>query len=236
MFTVTHGIATNQGGRDANADAAAVHRYGSGDATAAVVVDGTGDDPDVIAMVGVAAEVIARTAARTTPLAGIMAATAMTSDPAYLEPIPDGVAVCVVVAPDSDTRIAWVGDCRAYIWDGATLHRVTDDHTVGHHLRLVGAGEAAARPHDNWIRTSLALATIGTVSEVRIEVTPPLLVLTSDGVHDTLSHEQMAGMVREHADDPTALTGALVAAAVAEPDGDDPADNATALALLIDAA
>lgn len=235
MFQVTTASATHQGGRSANADAAAIHRYGSGDVTAAALVDGIGSDPDVVAMVGVAAEVIARTAARTTPLAGIMAAAAMISDPAYLEPCPDAVSVCAMVAPDRATKVAWIGDCRAYAWDGDALTRLTEDHTMGQRMRVAGVPEAEARVRDNWVRSTVALATIGTVCEVRIEEAPGLILLTSDGVHDALTHEQMTSLVGEHAKDPAGLTSALVAAAVAVPSGDDPADNATAVAMLISA-
>lgn len=233
MPTMITATASHQGGRTANADAAAVHHYASGDVTAAAVVDGIGSDPDVVAMAGVAAEVIARTAARTTPLAGIMAAAAMTADPAYLRPVPDGVAVCAMVSPNQATKVAWIGDCRAYAWDGVELRRLTEDHTMGQRMRTAGCRETEARTRDHWVRATVSLATISTVAEVRIEETPGLLLLTSDGVHDALTHDQLADLVRAHATDPQALADALVTSAAAAPAGDEGADNATAAVLLI---
>ncbi|MFI6759348.1 PP2C family protein-serine/threonine phosphatase [Micromonospora sp. NPDC050417] len=231
---VLAGIATHQGGRSANADAAVVHRYGSGDVTTAVVVDGIGSDQEVVDMVLVAAEVIARTAARTSPVAGIMAAAAMTADTAYLDPGPDAVAVCAMVAPERGTlKIGWIGDCRAYAWTGEELVQVTEDHTMGRRMRVAGWPEDVARKVDNWVRATVSMATISTVMEARIEDEdlPILVLLTSDGVHDALTHDQLVKLVRQPAS-PQSLADALVAEAVAQP-GDEPADNATAVVLLL---
>ncbi|MFE7977628.1 hypothetical protein [Streptomyces shenzhenensis] len=59
---------------------------------------------------------------------------------------------------DDDVAVAWVGDCRAYGWDGTALRRCTDDHTVGEQLRRNGAPWELAREHHNWLNTALSKA------------------------------------------------------------------------------
>lgn len=194
---VLTGISSAVGGRQRNADAAAVHYYASGDVTAACVVDGIGDDPDVCAMTPIVAEVIARTAARISPLAGIMAAAAMTADTAYTSPGPDAVAVAVQYVPGRDIKVAWIGDCRAYTWDGTTLTQHTQDHTIGQQLRVAGVPDDEARQLDHHIRTTVGMATIPTVGQARIPAAGVRLVLlTSDGVHDSLTHDVLTSTVR----------------------------------------
>ncbi|MFD9072839.1 hypothetical protein, partial [Streptomyces lasiicapitis] len=138
----------------------------------------------------------------------------------------DGVAVAAQVRPGDDyTLIGWVGDCRAYGWNGVRLKLYSNDHTVGDQLRANGAALELAEQHDNWLRTSLSHAAVGTVYMATIP--DPLVILTSDGVHDQIGHTQMEALVRDHAHDPQALADALVAAA--EPDDEGYRDDATAV-------
>lgn len=232
MSRVITATATNRGGRETNADAVAVHYYDGADITTATVVDGIGNDSEVVQVAAVAAQVIARTTARTSPVAGIMAAAGMVADPVYKTPGPDAVAVVAMYAPGRDFTIGYIGDCRAYSWDGDTLTLHTEDHTIGQQMRLTGADEAEAREYDNRVRTSLAIATIGTVLEIKISA--KLVVLTSDGVHDALDHDRLTELVRRHAEEPQDLADSLVAEAVTAPRDDDAdVDNVSAVVLLV---
>ena len=56
-----------------------------------------------------------------------------------------------------------------------------------------------------------------------------VLVLTSDGIHDSVGPEELEALVRTHQDDPQGLADVLVAAARAGQDGER--DDATALVL-----
>lgn len=218
--------ATRRGTGDNNADAAAVHTIGWAGTTAAAVVDGIGHAPDTPGFARLAAEVAARVGARTTALIGILAAAELIRAPGGIDIEPDGVAVAAVAEPSGHTGIAWTGDARAYGWDGARLMCRTTDHTVGQYLRTNGAAPDLAAGHDNWLRTSLGRCTIATVHAA--EVADPLIILTSDGVHDQVSPLVMDALAREHMGDPQALADALVAAAR---DTGGHRDDATAVVL-----
>ncbi|GAA3384538.1 hypothetical protein GCM10017750_59380 [Streptomyces racemochromogenes] len=224
--------ASRRGVRDHNADAAAIHLVPDTAVVGAAVVDGIGSNPEVARFADIAAEVAARVGARKTATLGILAAAELVGAPAAASISPDGVAVVAIAEPGSDTSIAWTGDARVYGWDGAVLRQRSTDHTVGQYLRINGGvAIELAEAHDNWIRATLGRSSIATVHFAEVE--DQLVLLTSDGVHDTLGHEQLQKLVEAHADDPQALADALVAAV--EADGDGYRDDATAVVLLVGA-
>ncbi|WP_329390212.1 hypothetical protein [Streptomyces sp. NBC_01716] len=216
--TITTGIATREGTALDNADAAKVYVLADGTVGAAVV-DGVGHGPHTSATAPLLAEVAARLAARRGPLAGILGAAELVADEGADGEEADAVAVAVILRPGGrQARAAWVGDCRAYGWDGTRLELFTTDQTMGQWARIHGDVpiEVAAH-HDSWVRVSLSQATVATVGEVGID--DRLLLLTSDGVHDQIEPDVMKNLVREHADRPQALADALVAAAQADEEG-----------------
>jgi protein phosphatase len=216
------GLASQRGTRPHNADAAAIRRHGG--RTAAALVDGIGSSAEVAATSPLLAEVAARVAVRRGPLAGLLAAAELIADPAD----GDAVAVVALAEPGGPTGVAWVGDCRAYGWDGTKLRLYTTDHTVGQQLRQNGVPLDVAEQHDNWVRTSLGRAVVATVYQVRIPA-GELVVLTGDGVHDALSHAELTATVRAHVGDPQALADALVAAVGEDDEGER--DDATAVVI-----
>jgi PPM family protein phosphatase len=223
---IVYGIATRQGSTESgNADAARV--YTSSDhVTAAAVVDGIGHDDQTHTLAPILAETAARVAAQRGPLAGLLTASLLVADRGPEHDGPDAVAVVARFREGADTVVDWVGDAAAYGWDGRRLRRYSTDHTVGEQLRANGAPLELAADHDNWLRTSLGLATVATVYEVNIPA-DELVILTSDGVHDQVSHDEFVDLVRAHAGDPAQLAGALVAAARDDVDGYR--DDATAI-------
>src|SRR5688500_2733293 len=107
--------ASHQGVRDVNADAvAAAHGV-------VALADGIGDD-----LTAAHAALQAATAAVHVPaVAGPEAALA-----AAHEALLTGDCVLVVAQPfGGGYRIGWVGDVRAYAWDGQELRQLTTDHT-----------------------------------------------------------------------------------------------------------
>lgn len=60
--------------------------------------------------------------------------------------------------PGQPTTIHWIGDCRAYGWDGAALTQWSTDQTMGQYLRRNGVAVELTAAHDNWSRTGLAQA------------------------------------------------------------------------------
>ena len=225
---ITVASATRQGTREANADSAAVHTLYNGTVGAAIV-DGIGSSAEIAAYAHLAANVAARIGPRRTSILGLLAAAELNAAP-FAEPIsPDGVAVLAVAAPDEDeTSIAWTGDARAYGYDGNQLHQRTTDMTVADYLRANGYPVVATTRHEDWIRASLGRSTINTVHQAHI--TDRLILLTSDGVHKQITHERLAELVREHADDPQVLADAVVAEPQADQDGYR--DDATVIVIL----
>ncbi|MFM9446905.1 hypothetical protein [Streptomyces acidiscabies] len=221
------GLATREGTALDNADAARVYRLAAGTVGAAVI-DGIGHGPHTSRTVPLLAETAARIGARRGPLAGLLTASELIADVGADGREADAVAVTARVLPDDDVVVVnWTGDARAYGWDGKRLELYTDDHTVGKQLRANGVALEIARQHDNWLRTSLARASIGTVYTAGIK--DRLILLTSDGVHDQIPEAEMTALIRDHADDPQALADALVDAA--RPDDTGYRDDATAIVI-----
>lgn len=230
-MTITVGIATNIGDRSHNCDATAVHTTGT--TTAAALIDGIGSNPEVEHTAGLLAEVSARVAARRGPVAGLLAAHELVSGPGPETPKPNAVGAVAVVYP-SDRAIvtAHVGDCRVYSLTGDVLTQHTTDHTVGELLRMVGVTEQHAALHDNWVRTSIGNATVGSIPVV--DVVADLAIFTSDGVAKALTNAQIAEVATAHSQDPQALADALVSVALAVPSASDERDNTTAIVLRVD--
>lgn len=215
--TITTGIATREGTAADNADAASTYVLADGTLGAAVV-DGIGHGPHTSATAPLLAQVAARLSARRGPLAGILAAAELVADEGADGEEADAVAVTVMLPPGRTPRAAWVGDCRAYGWDGTQLTLYTTDQTMGQWARIHGdIPIEVAEHHDAWVRVSLSTATVATVREVGID--DQLVILTSDGIHDQIEQGAMEDLVGEHADQPQALADALVAAARDDDDG-----------------
>jgi len=223
------GFATREGTALDNADAGKVYVLADGTVGAAVI-DGIGHGPHTSRTTPLLAETAARISARRGPLAGLLTAAELIADRGIDGQEADAVAVAVRVQPDDDIAVVnWTGDARAYGWDGTRLELYTDDHTVGAQLRANGVSLEIAREHDNWLRTSLARATIGTVYTAGIK--DPLIILTSDGIPDHTPLDVMTSLIHAHAADPQALADALVAAAQADAAGYR--DDATAVVIAV---
>lgn len=126
---VTAAAATRRGTRDHNADGWAIHAYPVAELTAAAVVDGIGNSPEVAALSRLAAQVAARIGARRGRMAGLLAAAELYGDPGATDVEPDAVAVLVLAEPGENTRLAWIGDCRAWGFDGQRLRQYTSKRT-----------------------------------------------------------------------------------------------------------
>lgn len=229
---INSATASRQGVRPFNADAAAIHHMSGTDVVGAAVVDGIGSSAEIAETSRICAEVAARVGARRTATIGILAAAELVSAPAASAISPDGVAVLAVAEPGQDTAIAWTGDARAYGWDGTQLRQLTTDQTVGEWLRQNNGGgdlDALAAHHDNWIRSSLGRCTVATVHACSTDA--PLVLLTSDGVHDQVEHDVLEDLVRMFANEPCTLANAVVGEAAADAGGYR--DDATVIVLAV---
>ncbi|MFJ1644947.1 hypothetical protein [Streptomyces sp. NPDC088258] len=228
--TILTGVATRGGTETPIADGAHVHRRG--DRVSAVVVDGAGHHEEVVDYAGHVPAAITLTGMAMGGLVALTTAGRMAA--AYDRP-PHMSAVYASMEPGRPTGIHWIGDCRAYGWDGQTLTLWSTDQTMGEWLRWNGGKTIqivptdVAETQDNWARFGLAQATEMTCRQLEIPEDVPLVLLVSDGVSDQVSVETVEELCREHTGAPQALADALVAAAQPDPDGYR--DDATAVVI-----
>lgn len=184
------GSASDRGRRRHNADALAVRARGGGLGVA--VADGIGDTPAAVEAAHSAANAAAHVAAEGTALDALLASRqALTGR---------GDAVLVVAAlRPGQGEIAWVGDCRAYLFDGGQAHQLTSDQTMA-----AAAREAGATPPPRWehvVTQSVRSASESTVGRVAVPKGIGRLALVTDGVHRELSARHIAAILA-HAPDP----------------------------------
>ncbi|MBH0774670.1 protein phosphatase 2C domain-containing protein [Nocardia sp. NEAU-351] len=179
---------SKRGSRAINADAVATWTDPTSGRAAFVVADGVGDHLPAARAARAAATVAAREAARGGDAAeGILAAQRHLLRE-FPEPKADS-ALVVAVLPTTDrddapADIAWVGDCRAYRWNGRTLHQITTDHTLAEYLRLRGR-YAAPRTH-HIITTTVRTVRPDQIGRAATGSSNGRLLLSTDGVHKPL--------------------------------------------------
>lgn len=187
-------------------------------ATAGGVValaDGVGDSVGAARAALTAVHAAVRVPAMAGPIAALSAAhSAVTGS------LMSADCVLVVAQPYAGGyHIGWVGDVRAYAWDGVDLWQLTSDHTIAQYVRDRGGRVAPRMEHlvTTSVRTAArddyGLTATGTAN----------LLLTTDGVHKTLTHDAMTTVLRTAADPAAALVAAAVAAGTK--------DNTTAVML-----
>jgi serine/threonine protein phosphatase PrpC len=82
---------------------------------------------------------------------------------------PEGMGTTVVAlrVNNNNYEIAWVGDCRAYLWDGITLNQLTKDHSYVQHLvdtGVISVSESAKHPYQDVLIQALGAADIKDVN------------------------------------------------------------------------
>lgn len=218
--SILTGSATRRGTRDHNCDAARIYQMLDGP-LAAAVIDGTGNDDELADLAGTLATVAIRIGTRRGGLAGLITAGELIADGGH-----ESAAVLAILPADGGPAvISWIGDCRAYYWDGTRLRQSTTDHTMGQQLRQSGGAPwEVAATHDHWLLLGLSSATAATVRQVRIPAVDrdlhpgDLILLTSDGVHDQVPHDRLVDLI-ETLPDPQELADAIVAVAIEDKDG-----------------
>ncbi len=113
---------------------------------------------------------------------------------------PEGMGTTVVALRINDNKyeIAWVGDCRAYLWDGITLKQLTKDHSYVQHLvdtGVISPGESAKHPYQDVLTQALGAVDI---KDVNVETIHHELhqneqiLLCSDGLTKEITDEGIA--------------------------------------------
>ncbi|MFI9052442.1 hypothetical protein [Streptomyces sp. NPDC053427] len=227
---VTVGVAQRAGTEPPCADGVHVHRRG--DRVCAAVVDGAGHHEEVVDFARHAPSAITLMGMAMGGLVGLTTAGRMAD--AYDRP-PHASAVYACMEPGHPTSIHWIGDCRAYGWDGTTLTQWSTDQTMGEWLRWNGGVPIEiAATQDNWARLGLAQASEVTCRQLEIPEDIPLVLLVSDGISDQVAPETADDLCRKYTAAPQALADALVAAAEGEEDaktGELYRDDATVVVL-----
>lgn len=202
--------ASERGPRQVNADATAVHTDPNTGLTAYVVADGVGDDLVAARTATVAAELAARIAAVQGPVAGILAAQEVVRGS-------DGGGDCVLVVAVpgvGPTRtgcdVAWVGDCRAYHWNGRILEQITNDHTVAEYYRARGLETTPRMEH--LVTTSVRTAAAERIGSTRTSIANSRLLLCTDGVHKLVDISKIRSVLDQPIP-PLGVASALVTAA-----------------------
>ena len=191
----TTGSASDRGRRRFNADALAVRARGGGLGVA--VADGIGDTAAAYGAAHVAADRAAAVAATGTALDALLAARAALGGN-------EGDAVLVVAALRADSgELAWVGDCRAYFYDGAGVRPLTADQTMAAAVREAGV-EAPAPRWEHVVTQSVRSAAVETAGQAAIPAGVGRLALVTDGVHRELSPGDIAAALAYGHDPATA--------------------------------
>lgn len=175
--------ASAQGPRKLNADAVGAYAAAGGAGIVFALADGVGDHPSAARAARTAASAAARTPVGQGAVKAVLAAQRAIHD---LGGTGDCVLV-VAVRTDKGYHLAWVGDARAYAWDGYTVRQVTKDHTLAQYFR--DHDQPVTPRMEHVVTTSVRTAgehEIGTAT-----VATGGLLLTSDGVHKTLSGATM---------------------------------------------
>lgn len=195
---ITGQSVSRRGGRSINADAVAGHTDPDTGHTAFVVADGVGDHLLAARAARTAATTVAREAAAHGPQSGILAAQRELLRE-FPEPSADAVLVVAVLPGDrssSSCEVAWVGDCRAYRWNGRVLHQITTDHTVAEYLRTRGV-EPAARA-DHMVYTTVRTVRAADIGCAVTGTSTGRLLLSTDGVHKMLTISEVKDILAAH--------------------------------------
>ncbi len=128
-----------------------------------------------------------------------------------------GSTVVVLQVRDDEFEVAWVGDSRAYLWNGE-LRQISRDHSYVQKLLDSGAiteEEAQYHPNRNIITQSLG----ADLSDVVVDnITGRFcrgekVLLCSDGLSDELQDSEIAFILKEGGDDQT-LVNKLIQSAL----------------------
>ncbi len=127
-----------------------------------------------------------------------------------------GSTVIALKVIPSGYEIAWVGDSRAYLWDGE-LKQISRDHSYVQKLLDNGTiteEEAITHPNRNIITQSLgADVPQVNVDHVRGQFTPPQkILLCSDGLTDEVLDGEIAVILEQGGDDQTIVNNLISSA------------------------
>lgn len=104
-------------------------------------------------------------------------------------------------------EIVWVGDSRAYLWDGEQLTQLTKDHSLVQQLVDEGSitpAEARVHPQRNYITQAIGMSDLSTLEVGRVQgclYRHQQLLLCSDGLSGEVSPAEMEEILRLELDE-----------------------------------
>jgi protein phosphatase len=128
---------------------------------------------------------------------------------------------CTVVALQVDGQnysVEWVGDSRAYLWNGKQLKRISRDHSFVQQLidqGQISNQEASSHPKKNLITQALGVVDLDTVVVDRVDGQfhrDDRILLCSDGLTDELTDDQIESILSENSNEQDAVNNLLEAA------------------------
>ena len=125
--------------------------------------------------------------------------------------------VCALVVPPN-AAVAWVGDSRGYVMEGAALRQVTKDHSLVQRLVEIGqitAEEAHTHEHKNVITRSLGARQSGPAGAEAVSLKVKRgdkLMLCSDGLTAHVNDRQIRDILGRNTDPFDAARELIVAA------------------------
>ncbi|MBO0852480.1 MAG: serine/threonine protein phosphatase [Nocardia sp.] len=216
---------SRRGGRSLNADAVSGHTESALGRSAFAVADGIGDHLLAARAARTVAQVAARVAVGGSAAAGILAAQQRLLRE-FEEPSADSVVVVAVCPspgqPDGPCDIAWVGDARAYRFNGRVLHQITTDHTVAEMMNARGISVAPRMHH--MVTTSARTTAPESIGQGVTGSAAGRWMLSTDGVHKTLTMSRIKQILAD-CDSAASAADTLVDAAITA----GATDNTTAL-------
>src|SRR6056297_2320032 len=134
---------------------------------------------------------------------------------------PEGMGTTAVALKviDHTCDISWVGDCRAYLWDGMELRQLTKDHSYVQHLvdtGVIPAVESDKHPYQDILIQALGASDMNDVAVD--EIVEDLyrgeqILLCSDGLTKELDETAIAEILSRETDE-QATAEALISAAL----------------------
>jgi serine/threonine protein phosphatase PrpC len=129
-----------------------------------------------------------------------------------------GSTVVALLLADADYTLVWVGDSRAYLWDGIKLAQLTRDHS---HVRdLVDRGMLASEDIKSHPERHALTQSIGVSLDMQLSLGQSLgqlevgqqILLCSDGLTDELPDSEIAQQLRHHSSTQAQVDGLINAA------------------------
>ena len=113
-----------------------------------------------------------------------------------------GSTAVVLKIDNEDFEIVWVGDSRAYYWDGETLAQVTKDHSLVQTLVDEGSitmEEARVHPQRNYVTQAIGMSDMQTMEVGRVKgrlYQGQHLLLCSDGLSGEVSDFEIVEILK----------------------------------------